>query len=179
MRLAYRLLVLSTTLLPGAIPALAIAHTVAAAEAEGRQFDRPEARNEQTSLLVTPSSGTNERRCVAPPPTDDSLVNGALRSGDLLARARFAGPQGFRAGKEQKVLWLPLHAVRGTHVTLLLRAARVGQPLDTLRQMIPGSVYSHGATGYPSALGLRTAGDWLVVATAERDWGCFLLHVDR
>jgi hypothetical protein len=177
MRLAYRLVLLFALLPFNVVPAQAIAHTVASAEMEGRQLGPPDASAEQSGPLVSPFRGTAERRCVVPP-SEDSLANHALRSGEIAARTRFSGPAGFRAGRSQKVLWLPLHAVRGQRVPLLLRAARIGEPQDTVRKTIPGSVYSHGSTGYPSAVLLPTAGEWVVVATAGRDWGCFLLHVD-
>src|SRR5437899_95198 len=142
MRLFSFILALSPLFSTGDLLAQAIPRTVAAAEAEGRLLGRAENTAAQASVLRRPASGTSERRCIAPPVSDDSLAGGALRSGDFVVRTRFTGPSGFRAGKGQKVLWLPLHPSTEPHVALLIRAARPRPPADTLRQAIPGSIRS-------------------------------------
>ena len=159
------------------LPGQAIQRTVASAESEGQHVWPKKHRVAQASVENGPSSGTSARHCVAPPTTDDSLEGNSLRSGEFIARTRFTGRGGFRVGRGQKVMWLPLHAVRGSTVPLLVRAAHLEQPSDSLRQTIPRLVYSHGESGYPSNIVFSTAGDWLVVATAASDWGCFLIRV--
>jgi hypothetical protein len=125
---------------------------------------------------LTLIGGTSMRRCVTPPP-DDSLVGGALRSGDIVVRTRFTGPWGFKSGHGQKVLWLPLHTASTSEYPLLIRAARLGNPSDSLRKTITWVAHSHGTYGYPSSVEFPAAGEWIVVTTAGSDWGCFLISV--
>src|SRR4051812_4041137 len=82
--------------------------TVQAAEAEGASLHTAALGPVQTSVAARSYTGTSERRCVTPP-DGDTLSGGSLRSGEILARTQFTGPAGFRKGRSQKVLWLPLH----------------------------------------------------------------------
>jgi hypothetical protein len=166
-----------TLMLPLAdLGAQTILRTVTAAEAEGAVSRHGVATAVQPTVAAAAFSGTSARRCVSPP-SEDSLVAGSLRSGDLIARARFTGRWGIRSGKGLKVLWLPLHAVTDAEQPLLIRAARVGSPSDSVRETIARAVHSHGADGYPSILTFPHSGEWLVVATTGPDWGCFLVTV--
>jgi hypothetical protein len=123
--------------------------------------------------------GTTERKCVAPPSSDDSIPGGSLRSGDVIIRGRFAGFWGLRANRDSKILWLPLHNPGEYRDTLLIRAVRIGHAADSLRQSVPDWAWSGPKTnsGFPSLVRFPAAGTWLVVATAGGDWGCFLLPV--
>jgi hypothetical protein len=70
-------------------------------------------------------------------------------------------------------------ALHGT--PLVLRAVRIGHPADSVRFSSAGLVHGEEATGptygYPSEVLFPNAGQWLVLATAEDDWGCFVLDV--
>jgi hypothetical protein len=154
--------------------------TVEAAEAEGSSFPHGAWPAAVSSLFAQPFSGSAERKCVTPPSTDDSVRNGSLRSGDLIVRARLTGRWGLRANRAHKILWMPLHNPVEHPETLVIRAARVGHPADSLRQVLPhGGAWSGSKTnsGFPSGMTFPTAGEWLVVATAGNDWGCFLLTI--
>jgi len=60
-------------------------------------------------------------------------------------------------------------------------AARIGSPADSVRFRVEGLAYSPGASGrlygYPSEVSFPSAGQWVIVATAGNDWGCFVLDV--
>jgi hypothetical protein len=156
--------------------ALLMPRTIAGAEIEGSAFAHATGAL-QSSLQARPAGGTKERRCVAPPLLDDSLPGGALRSGDMVVRTRFTGPWGIRAGKGQKLLWLPLHVPDDGHAALLVRAVRLDHPIDSLRESVARPVHAHAEFGYPSNLTFPSPGQWLAVVTAGADWGCFIVTV--
>jgi hypothetical protein len=169
----------SICLRPVKVVAQAVAATVAQAEAEAIGFPRFSATvPRQPFFADKPFAGTSDRRCV-PSSTDDPQASGSLRSGDMIVRGRLSGPSGLQAGKEHKILWLPLHGDRTRRIDLVLRATRIGHPADSLRRTIPGIVTGGGGrmNGYPSSVSFPSAGQWLVVATAGDDWGCFVLDV--
>ena len=159
--------------------AQSIATTVQSAETEGASFPRIATPTTTAYVFKGKFGGTVERKCVAPPPSDDSLPGGSLRSGDFIIRARLVGRWGLHADSAHKVLWFPLHNPFEYPDTLLIRAARIGDAADSLRQSVAGWGWSGPKTesGFPSSVRFPTAGEWLVVATTHRDWGCFLLTV--
>lgn len=169
------LVLLVSALSAGVLNAQAILRTSAAAEAEGAQFPRVVTAGPPIGLVARARSGTSERRCVAPPAVED--VVGGLRSGDFVVRGILTGSSGLRAGNAHKVLWLPVHPGSELRTPLLIRAGRVGQPADSLRQIVPALASSGSERGYPSSMEFPTAGEWVVVTTAANDWGCFLLTV--
>ncbi|HLJ18561.1 MAG TPA: hypothetical protein VKU84_00100 [Stellaceae bacterium] len=151
--------------------------TIATAEAEGAAFHRDAVPATLPEMFDhRPFGGSSERRCVASVP-DDSLAGGSLRSGEVIARTHFTGWWGLRADKQSKIAWFPLHAPArhslDPRASILIRAARLGDPGDTLRQTISGLTRG----GFPSLVQLRAPGPWLVVATSGSDWGCFVLDV--
>jgi hypothetical protein len=156
-----------------------IPRTLSEAEAEGAQFARDAAGAAQAGWAARPFRGTRERRCAGPSTADDSLQRGSLplRSGDLLIRAWFAVPLGFRVNERHKILWLPLHARTNDPTPLLIRAVRLGHPSDSLRLTVAKLARSRTEFGYPSTVSFPSLGEWLVVATAGADWGCFLFTV--
>lgn len=179
MRSSRCIVVVALMFLHGELFAQGIPRTVIAAEAEGAAFRRMPAGSLQSTVAATGSagySGTTERRCVTAPP-DDSIVGGSLRSGEFIARTRFTGRWGIRSSRGHKILWLPLHSARSPEQPLLIRAARIGSLSDSLRQIIERPVHSHGADGYPSTVEFPAPGQWLVVASTETDWGCFIVTV--
>lgn len=146
--------------------------TIPQAEAEGAGFlhnDSLSAR--QPYFAESPFGGTSERRCVS-----DSLPDLSLRSGDFIVRGRV-----FLPGVKHKVLWIPLHGSPLSKPPLVIRAARMESPADSVRLRVEGvarGVFRDGPLyGYPSEVLFPIAGRWLVVATAGGDWGCFVLDV--
>ena len=165
--------------------------TVAAAEAEGAAFPHGAPPTVVQYMFGGPFAGTSERRCTMSPP-DDSIVGGSLRSGDIIIRSRLTGYWGLHAGRAHKILWMPLHGPADTssrisfaewrkkavlHAPLLIRAVRVGHPADSMRQTRTGLTGGPRQFGFPSTVTFPTAGQWLVVARTDDDWGCFLLNV--
>jgi hypothetical protein len=181
--LAVALVIVSTTPVVNAqnIPA-----TVREAEAQGASFahDAPQVA-QQPYFTDSPFGGTAERRCVvaAEYHAYTSAPNGSLRSGDFIVRGGFldASSGGFQAAKGHKVIWLPLHGSSDRKPPLVVRAARVGNPADSVRFRIEGYAYSPGPSGrlygYRSDVSFPSAGQWVIVATAGNDWGCFVLDV--
>ena len=182
--LTVALVIASTTQVVNAqnIPA-----TVREAEAQGADFahDAPQVA-QQSYFSDSPFGGTADRRCVvaASYVAYTSAPNGSLRSGDFIVRGGFldASWGGFQAVKEHKVLWLPLHGSASHKPPLVVRAARVGNAADSVRLRIEG--LTHGTSrgseplyGYPSLVSFPSAGQWVIVATAGNDWGCFVLDV--
>jgi hypothetical protein len=123
------------------------------------------------SLRWGEGGGTSERRCVS-----DSLPAWSLRSGEFIVRGR-----DFEAGVKHKVVWFPLHGSALSKPPLMVRAARMESPADSVRLRVDG--LAHGGSnaeplyGYPSEVLFPSAGRWLVIATAGGDWGCFVLDV--
>jgi BlaR1 peptidase M56 len=161
--------------------------TIREAEAQGADFphDAPQVVR-QSFFSDFPFGGTAERRCVvaASYVAYTSAPNGSLRSGDFIVRGEIlrASWGGFQAGKGYKVLWLPLHGSSSHKPAIVVRAARIGNAADSVRLPIGG--LTNGTSGgpeplygYPSEVSLPTAGQWLIVATAGNDWGCFVLDV--
>lgn len=160
--------------------------TIREAEAQGADFahDAPQVV-QQSYFTDSRFGGTAERRCVvaASYTAYTSAPNGSLRSGDFIVRGGFldASWGGFHAVKGYKVLWLPLHGSSSQKPPLVVRAARIGSPADSVRFHIDGLAKGTGPSvplyGYPSEVSFPSAGQWVIVATAGNDWGCFVLDV--
>lgn len=178
-----RLCSLFTTLVfgvAGASVARKIPATVAAAEAEGAKYPRGPMPKTVLWAFDRPFGGTAERRCVAVAPDVSLAPGGSLRSGDFIIRSGLLSWVWPHANGEYKVLWLPLHTPRDIRETLLLRATRVGQSADSIRIRIPAAGTPgapRSASGFPSLVTFPKAGQWVVVATAGNDWGCFLFKI--
>lgn len=165
--------------------------TVAEAEAEGAAFAHGLPPTVLQSLFGGAFGGTSARTCTPSQP-DESIPGGSLRSGDIIIRSRLTGRWGLHAGRGHKILWAPLHGPSDTsttmsfaewrtkaidHAPLLIRAVRVGHPADSLRQIATGLTGGPREFGFPSEVTFPTAGQWLVIASTDEDWGCFLLGV--
>jgi hypothetical protein len=159
--------------LPCVARAQAIPSSVREAEAEGRQFSRDSLNATQALFTTQVYSGTAERRCIDRSATNDRSGALQFRSGDFIMRAAWSR----RSGAADKMLWLPAHGAAHPAAPLLIRAARIGNPADSLRKIIAGPAHSHGGIGYPSSVEFSAPGDWVVVVTAAQDWGCFLFTV--
>ncbi len=165
-----------------ALNAQTVPATIREAEAEGAARAHESAEVPSQSYFVDSRfAGTAQRRCVSDA-AYPVFPNGSLRSGDFIVRGAWGGPLGFQAGKEKKVLWVPLHGSPSRESPLVLRAARIGNPGDSVRSHVDGLVHGGGRPeplyGYPSEVSFPTAGQWLVVATAGNDWGCFVFEVE-
>ena len=156
--------------------------TIPQAEAEGAVFlhDAPPTSLQPAFAKPLFGGSSAERKCVAslsdvPPPL------GSWRSGEFIIRTQLTGPWGLRAGKKSKVLWMPLHDPGRRRDSVVIRAARLEHPSDSLRLVFPGVAWSisHTEFGFPSTVTLPAAGQWLVVVTMDHDWGCFLLNVSE
>jgi len=182
--LAMALVIASTT---HVVIAQNIPATVREAEAQGAVFalDAPQAVRQPYFGDSSGFGGTAERRCVvaASYVAYTSAPNRSLRSGDFIVRGGLLNASwgGFRAAKEYKVLWLPLHGSSLRKPPLVVLAARVGNPADSVRfridDMARGAEPSGPLYGYPSLVSFPSAGQWVIVATAGNDWGCFVLDV--
>ncbi len=181
--LAAALAIISTT---SVVSAQNIPATVRDAEAQGADFARADPQVVQQAYFSDSKfGGTTERRCVvaAAYHAYTSAPNGSLRSGDFIVRGALLNASwgGFQAAKEYKVLWVPLHGSSLRKPPLVVRAARVGNPSDSIHFRVDGLARGAGGStplyGYPSLVSLPTAGQWVIVATAGNDWGCFVLDV--
>lgn len=155
--------------------------TLAQANAEASQFPRAGSASVGQPYFAKPSAGTSDRRCVASRSEPDPHATGSLRSGEMIVRGGWNDPT-LPAGKEHNFLWLPLHGSELQGTPLVLRADRVGAPGDSLRLTVPRPAYtpapvSRRTYGYPSLVDFPTPGQWIVLATAGDDWGCFVLDV--
>jgi hypothetical protein len=150
------LLTVTTVSVAQSIPA-----TVGAAEPEGRSFPHGAWPPAVSSLFAQAFSGSAERQCVAPPSKDDSVRNGSLRSGEFIVRSRLVGPWGLRENRDHKILWMPLHNPNDYRDTLVIRAARIGNAADSLRQVVPNWAWSGPKTnsGFPSLVRFPTVGE--------------------
>jgi hypothetical protein len=178
-----RLCSLFTTLVfgvAGASVARRIPATIAAAEAEGAKYPRGPTPKTVLWAFDRPFGGTSERKCVTVAPDVSSAPGGSLRSGDFIMRSGLLSSVWPHATGEYKVLWLPLHTPPDIRATLLLRAARVGQPADSIRIELPAAGTPgapRSVAGFPSLVSFPKAGQWIVIATAGDDWACFLFKI--
>jgi hypothetical protein len=81
-----------------------------------------------------------------------------------------------------KILWMPLHNPFEYRSTLLVRAARLEDSADSLRQPVADWGYQPGEkreSGFPSLFTFPHPGPWLVVATAGADWGCYIVPIQE
>jgi hypothetical protein len=151
---------------------------VARAEDEGSRHRRVAQPPVTPVRFLGPYSGTAERRCVAgvaigPVRSGEFVIGGQLGESELGKLGAFPGP---RRGKGAKIWWNPLHSAQG--MGLLVRARRLGTA-DTLTfsSTILANEGSPTTRFFPTGFVFPSAGRWLVVATADANWGCFVLTV--
>jgi len=172
------MLVIGVLFLTRPVSAQSIPASVQAAEAEGASYARANAPAYTPTAFTSAFTGTTERKCTVQASTD--ATNGPLRSGEIVLRARLVGEWGLKANRDHKIYWQPLHNPFEFRDTLLIRGVRIGSPADSIRVSIRDWGYSPRSkreSGFPSQLRFPTVGDWLVIATAGSDWGCFVLPV--
>lgn len=121
--------------------------------------------------------GTDDRRCI------DAPVRGPVRSGDFVITY---GPLGRpRAGEPYKIAWTPADNAR--EMSLQVRGQLLGDPqvsFDWRFSSVARPVHEEGTADaevddwfFPSGRAFPQAGEWVVVATSGRNWGCFILLV--
>jgi hypothetical protein len=156
---------------------------IAAAELEGTAYPRGDASEDQFpgGTGRTGEVGTVDRKCV------DVGENVSARSGDFVA-----GPFGHVRGGGftvswqkgyTKVWWLPRYFPPMAQVPsdfdfgdagLLVRSTKLDGSSDTAMYRWGGLGKNNGYF-FNSTFWLPSAGRWLVVATFEKNWGCFLV----
>ncbi len=157
---------------------------VQAAEQEGAAFPHAIAQAPPRTLR---SMGTAARKCVEFPRNVDSkwAFHHAVsrRSGEFETGALISA---LKAGQAGKVWWNPLHKPRPAEATLIVRGTRLDQPAITSRFVSTRYAYPVTKDGhahleeyafYPTGFSLPSPGRWLLVATSEDDWGCFIVSV--
>ena len=153
--------------------------SVQAAEAEGAAHPHAAAPAYTPIAFTNAFTGSAERKCTVLEPSTE-VNSSPVRSGEMIVRARLTGPFGLEAGREHKIYWQPLHNPFEFPDTLVIRAVRIDSPTDLLRVSVSNWGYSPGRkqeSGFPSQVRFPTAGNWLVIATAGSDWGCFVWPV--
>jgi hypothetical protein len=133
-----------------------LAKLVTAAEASGAQYPRD-------SVTTSPA-----RRCV------DATGAEAASSGEFEA-AFFQYARTWRSGYG-KIAWRPARPALGD--SLVVRIQRLGDSIAAVFFRSAHPIQSgNGDVFYPSAIHLPASGDWLIVATAGKQWGCFALSL--
>jgi hypothetical protein len=154
--------------------------TIGQAEAHGAVFPHDVAPAAVQPVFVQPrlAGSSAERNCVGSL-SDAPLPLGSWRSGEFIIRTVFAGRYGLRAGKGSKVLWMPLHDPGSQRVPLLIRAAQLEHPADTLRLTFSASVRRVRSREFASRVlyAFRHPGARSWSPRPANDWGCVLLNV--
>jgi hypothetical protein len=139
---------------------------VLSAEAEGARYAHPTAAQLADGATFQNLPGTDQRRCVR------AGVNHDVRSGEFMA-----GPFDYYSWLWQqqtaKVYWQPRISPRATlHVT--------ATDLDREETAVAWdfSSVASGSNGlfFSTSPRVPRPGRWLLVATAEPNWGCFILE---
>lgn len=159
----------------GARDSLTLPTTVSAAEAEGVSFKRAAPPSWVAGIFTREWTGSADRRCLTLPAQQDPAGQ-SFRSGDFIIRTRLP----ISAARQMKILWTPLHNPFEYSSTLLVRAARLDDPADSLRRSIADWGYvphEKRDSAFPSLFTFAHPGRWLIVATAGTDWGCYVLSV--
>lgn len=133
-----------------------------------------------------PSGGTSARRCV------DGTAFWWARSGELVARPLVQNIQAWEPdGERWKLLFFLLHqdpsdarAAGPYGDGLLVRAVSRSTPEQTYvyESPTPHTAYRpeeqrEVVIDFPAFLRLPYAGEWILVATAGPDWGCFMVDI--
>ncbi len=133
--------------LASVVGAQSIPATIAEAEAEGTGFAHADSPIAAQSLFAgAPFSGSGDRGCLRTTP-GAPVPGGSLRSGDFTIRAGSSYPFGLQAGKDHKILWIPLHGVALRGAPLVARAVRIGHPADSVRFSFAGLARGNEVTG--------------------------------
>jgi len=121
--------------------------------------------------------GSPSRECVPVPPEREK----AVRSGEFVIGGSL---NALVQGPPFKVWWKPLES--SMDMQLLVRGRLLDTPTDTMRLVATEVTASMDSKTlepfveeafFPTGTAFPSAGTWVVVATARRNWGCFLFPV--
>jgi len=155
---------------------LVLPRSVEAAEAEGAKWPSNPPQADRTSWAD--AFGPRDRRCVR------AADHTTMRSGDFIAgpfkdRVLMVGTGG--QPPKWKVWWVPnqMPPLNG-NVQLMLRATKMNQPEKTVTHTFVDIANEHAEEPFfPTTVLFPENGDWLVVATAGNNWGCFIIEETR
>jgi hypothetical protein len=176
---AYTLLTLFTTESSaqqfGALPTVIDRSDLRAVEAEARAHpELPASHLDPLWWRENEIPGTADRRCTAVP------RQGPVRSGDFAIW--YGSLSDVQSGRENKVAWAPTENSR--EMALTVRAQLIGDPSASVslehglgRPYRPGEPPREDEWFFPSGISFSKPGEWVVVATSGRNWGCFVFQV--
>lgn len=132
-----------------------LAHLIEAAEILGARFPRDSVMS------------STVRRCV------DATDSDVVSSGEMEVHGFSHYPEIWRRGYG-KLSWWPARPALGD--SLVVRIQRLGDSTAVVafRSRHPTRT-GRGDLIYPSGIHLPTPGDWLFIATAGTNWGCFAI----
>ena len=155
-----------------AIAADSVPRSVEEAEAQGRlhpRTSRPLEFNLTPAIRDSVRPGSAERQCVD---IGDAYF---VRSGEFIAGPFALYRQSWGGG--MKLVWFPAHQSRFRRAQVTIRAARLDASSDA-------RVYLTAALGIEnlffgkqplSGWAVLPGGRWLLIATSDTSWGCFVL----
>ena len=136
-------------------------------------------KDELTTPGLATSSSTPMRKCVV---AREAIV----RSGDFVVGWQNAKTPGLKAGRREKIWWVPLHASKGMP-PLQLRGRSLTSPAESLVLDVadvavtsglgPGDSPKERNFFFPAPVTFSRPGRWLVVAGTGANWGCFVFSV--
>ena len=166
---------------------LPIRKTIAEAEAEGARYPHGPARERGPTVFA--GRGPVARTCTRGPTGILASRPSEIRSGDFAIGGQLGGAWPPNVGMPSKIWWAPYHDPFDFPSRLLVRGARLGVRSDTFRYARsdygwPASSFPRpintserkADSFFPSGITIPHAGEWLLVATAGDDWGCFILN---
>ena len=155
-----------------------VPESIAVAEAQGARHPRSSAPGVfLPALAARPHVGTAERRCVE---VGEANV---VRAGDMLASPFALYARDWHAGIHPpgKLSWFGGHVRSGVAMQLIVRATRLDSAGSSHVHVGAKRTLSWGYAktrtyGWSDAtmFDLPASGRWLLVATLDQDWGCFI-----
>jgi hypothetical protein len=162
----------------GSLPTVVDRSGLGLIEAEGGRYPELPPSHPDPLYWRDDVEGTSERRCVAVPPTGPTA--GAIRSGDFMVTYNALWQP--RVGEQHKVAWAP--AENAPQMALQVRGQLMGDPAAPVvinsglgRATRPGEPPRDDQFFFPSGVTFSKPGEWVMVATSGRNWGCFVFEV--
>lgn len=161
----------------GPLPSVLTRADLQSVEAEALSYpERPPSHLDPLWWTENEMPGSENRQCLDVPP------EGPVRSGDFaLWYNSLHRP---RAGEVHKVAWAP--SENSSDMSLRVRARLIGDPNASIdvRSGIARTISEGHPSGaddrfffFASGTTFSKAGEWVVVATSGRNWGCFVFLV--